>query len=37
MIEEEKQQLVAKFEKDLKTAEINAKIERSAALNQIRI
>lgn len=37
MVEEEKQVLIDKFEKDLNTAEINAKIERSAALNQLRI
>ena len=37
MVEEEKQHLVDKFEKDLNTAEINAKIERSAQLNQVRI
>ena len=35
--EEEKVRLVEKFEKDLTIAEINTKIERSAALNKVRI
>lgn len=37
MIEAEKIRLVEKFEKDLSTAEINTKIERSAELNKVRI
>lgn len=37
MVEEEKVRLVEKFEKDLAIAEINTKIERSAALNKVRI
>ena len=37
LIEEERVRLVEKFEKDLSIAEINTKIERSAALNKVRI
>ena len=37
MVEEEKVRLVETFEKDLAIAEINTKIERSAALNKVRI
>ena len=37
MIDEEKQRLIEKFEKDLSIAEINTKIKRSADLNKIRI
>lgn len=37
MIVEEKVRLVEKFEHDLSVAEINTKIERSAALNKVRI
>lgn len=37
MIESEKTRLAAKLEKDLQTAEVNLKIERSAELNKARI
>ena len=37
MIDEEKQRLIEKFEKDLSIAEINTKIKRSADMNKIRI
>lgn len=37
MIEAEKTRLAAKLEKDLNTAEVNMKIQRSAELNKARI
>ncbi len=37
MVDEEKTRLSEKLEKDLQIAEINTKIERSAALNKVRI
>lgn len=37
MVDEEKTRLAEKLEKDLQIAEINTKIERSAALNKVRI
>ena len=37
MIEQEKKRLTEKIEKDLQTAEVNMKIERSAEMNKARI